>query len=405
MQTDRTSMKQLARRWTLRMVRALLAASLLFLGIAALALFVILRRQGDIPPLGEQLAATGAIAVGVLVLLGLWWIPRRQARAVAGELSPLERAELTDRFRRTLGGMVVGAGVLLALASGLRTARELELGVLSERFTQATAQLTNPELVTRVTGVHVLEELARESDALRRPVYEMLVIFVRERGRSNSASTALPLAPDVSAAAAVVARRTADGGASPLRPDFSGANLRGLVAPDAQLDFSRLGGVHLQGADLRGAHMAGKFGVDLRGARLDSANLAGAHLDGARLTDGATLLRTDLRHADLDGAALHGADLRYARLDSAELQGTGLRGARLDGASLRDALMFGASLVGASLLGTDFAGAQLREANLRGTDLSAVRNLTQAQLAGTRMDSATVLPLGLSRPPADSGRR
>jgi len=34
-----------------------------------------------------------------------------------------------------------------------------------------------------------------------------------------------------------------------------------------------------------------------------------------------------------------------------------------------------------------------------------VRNLTQAQLAGIRMDSTTVLPPGLSRPPADSARR
>jgi len=64
-------------------------------------------------------------------------------------------------------------------------------------------------------------------------------------------------------------------------------------------------------------------------------------------------------------------------------------------------LLFGASLVGASLVGTDFAGARLRNANLAGTDLSAVRNLTQARLAGTRLDSTTVLPPGLSRPPAD----
>jgi len=50
-------------------------------------------------------------------------------------------------------------------------------------------------------------------------------------------------------------------------------------------------------------------------------------------------------------------------------------------------LLFGASLVGASLVGTDFARARLCNANLAGTDLSAVRNLTQARLAVTRMDS------------------
>ncbi|HYC50252.1 MAG TPA: pentapeptide repeat-containing protein [Gemmatimonadaceae bacterium] len=393
--TNRSSSIAIARRWASRLLRALLALSLLALGVMSLVGFEILRRQGDIPPMGARLQAIGAVVLGAVALLGLWWIPRRQAAAL-GELPARERGELTDRFRRTLGAVALGVALLLVLGKGLREATALEEGVQADRFARAAAQLASNDLVTRVAGVHSLETIGRSSEALRRPAYETLVVFVRERARLVGGDAAVQPGADVIAAATAVARRSADGDAGPLRPDFSSANLRGVVAPEARLDFARLRDAHLQTADLRGARIAGKFGADLRGAHLDSANLAGAHLDGARLTDGATLLAADLRRADLDGASMRGADLRHARLDSAELQGAGLAGARLDSASLRGALMSGATFAGASLVGTDFAGAGLRNANLARTDLRAARNLTQAQLAGARMDSTTLLPPGLT---------
>ncbi|GAC1349310.1 MAG: toll/interleukin-1 receptor domain-containing protein [Ktedonobacteraceae bacterium] len=59
----------------------------------------------------------------------------------------------------------------------------------------------------------------------------------------------------------------------------------------------------LSGADLRGAYLNG---ADLRGADLSGADLSGADLNGA------TLSGADLRGADLNGATLSGADLNGA---------------------------------------------------------------------------------------------
>ncbi len=398
MSTARSATGALVWRWTRRIVVALLVASLLALGVMSLVGFVILRRQGDIPPMGGELRAIGTLAAGVVLLAALWWIPRRQALSVPGEISPRDRAELANSFRRTLGGIMVGAACLVLVARALHIAGAQEANARRAQFAQAAVQLSSDQLLSRVAGVHLLEDLAHPSKSLHRPVYETLALFVRERTAALDVRDTLPPAPDVRAAALAVLRRAPDDGAAALRPDFSGANLRGIVAPGAQLDFSRLGGVQLQQADLRGARIAGKFGVELDGAHLDSANLTGAQLDGARLSGGATLVGTVLDRADLDGATLEGADLRFARLDGAELQGTTLTGARLDSASFRGANLFGATLREASLAGTDFAGAVLRNANLAGTDLSAARNLTSAQLEAARMDSTTRLPAGLVRP-------
>jgi len=404
MSTTRMPAKERVWRWARRVVVAVLGASLLALGVMSLVGFVILRRQGDIPPMGEPLRAIGMLAAAVLVLTALWWLPRRQAMAIPDDLSPRERAELTDRFRRTLGVLIALGGVLLLLERSLHVARAREANVLRAQLAQATLQLSSEQLVTRVAGVHVLADVARTSASLHRPAHETLVLFVRERSAAHGERDTMPPLPDVVAAATAVLRRTPNDGATPLRPDFSGVNLRGIVAPGAQLDFSRLRGVQLQHADLHDARIAGKFGVELGAARLDSANLAGAQLDGARLSDGATLVGAKLQRADLDGATLQGADLRFARLDGAELQGATLTGARLDSASLRDANLFGATLRGASLVGTDFAGAVLRNADLAGTDLSAARNLTSAQLAGARIDSTTRLPAGVAPPPDGRAR-
>jgi uncharacterized protein YjbI with pentapeptide repeats len=295
--------------------------------------------------------------------------------------------------------MMFGVVVLLMLGRVVRAGGELQANARSERFVRAVSQLASEQLVARVAGVHTLEAIAEEAADLRRPVYEVLSVFVRARAAADSAQGHAEPTPDVLAAVQAVSRRTADGGAVPLRPDFSGANLRGLVAPNAWWNFATLRGTLLQGADLRGARIAGTKGADLRGVRLDSANVSGAHLDGAKLDSTSVLYRANLARADLDGASLRGVDLRRARLDSAEVQGASLQRARLDSASLRWTILDGATLTGASLVDTDVDGASLRNANLKGTDLSSVRNLTAAQLVDARIDESTRLPVGVPRPP------
>ena len=398
-QTALTHILNFARVWAPRLLRALIILATLFIGLLALVAFVVLKRQGDLPRLGPAVGGLVAFGLFVLLLLSLWWVPRRQARAVHGDAASPDRAALEDRLRRTLAGVVFGVVLILLLGNALRMATALQANATSAQLLRATDALGRAELTARVAGVHALGALAEASDAARRPVYETLLAFVRQRAPDSATSDSASVNADVAAAVKIISRRASDGDSDPLHPDFSGANLRGASLAGAQWDFATLVGTHLEGADLRGSHIAGKRGSDMRGVHLDSADLSSAHLDGARLTEGAVLAHANMRRTDLDGATMRDADLRHARLDSAGLAGATLNGARLDSASLKGADLAGATLTGAVLIATDFSGAVLENAHLKGTDLSRARGLTAQQLARAWMDETTILPPGIPRPP------
>ena len=95
-----------------------------------------------------------------------------------------------------------------------------------------------------------------------------------------------------------------------VRPNLSGADLRGA---------------ELNGADLRGASL---IFVHLSEAQLRTADLRGADLSEADLR-GADLSRADLRGADLSRANLRGADLYWADLSEVH----NLEQAQLDSAN------------------------------------------------------------------------
>ncbi len=124
------------------------------------------------------------------------------------------------------------------------------------------------------------------------------------------------------------------------------------------MERASLYSAHLEGADLRGAHLerailwqAQLEGADLRGAHLERANLREAHLEGANLGG-----------AQLEGAALSAAHLEGADLREAHLEGADLTGAHLEGADLREARLEGALLRGATVDGkTALAHATLAE--------------------------------------------
>lgn len=118
--------------------------------------------------------------------------------------------------------------------------------------------------------------------------------------------------------------------------------------------------------------------------------------------DPTTLLTTDLdeirsgvsnvlREAT---ARLHGP----ARPMPADLAGADLRDRDLVRVDLRGALLIGADLRGADLARSDLLGADLRDADVRGTRLADAWFLSQSQVNGTRGDSATTLPVELTRP-------
>ena len=113
MQTDRTSVKQLARRWTLRIVRALLAASLLFLGIAALVLFVILALAIVYIPRTARI-----VRASVIVLREMEYV--QAAIAVgAGQWRILFRHILPNAMAPVLVAAVLGVAGAILTESGL----------------------------------------------------------------------------------------------------------------------------------------------------------------------------------------------------------------------------------------------------------------------------------------------
>lgn len=95
--------------------------------------------------------------------------------------------------------------------------------------------------------------------------------------------------------------------------NFSGRDLRGLVATGMDLR-----GLNANGAKLRDAHFQG---ANLRDGCFDGVNLSGAHLERADLMGATFLPDAKGNAADLEGADFRGADLRGARFRGASLFG------------------------------------------------------------------------------------
>jgi uncharacterized protein YjbI with pentapeptide repeats len=103
-------------------------------------------------------------------------------------------------------------------------------------------------------------------------------------------------------------------------------------------------------------------GADLRGAVLSEANLQAACLWGANLED-----------AELTETNLQGADLWRANLQGAALGGADLQEAVLKSADLRKSFLWEANFAGAVLQGADLRDAECEDTNLRNADLRNAR--------------------------------
>jgi uncharacterized protein YjbI with pentapeptide repeats len=388
---------RVTRTWVPRILRIVVAVSLVTMAVGVIMGVSLLAKQGDLRPLAPWVPHVAAGGALVILLLVLWLVPRLQVRLAAAQAGAGEIAALEDRYRNTLLRVMVAGMIAVALYLAGREVAAIHDREATAQFAGAAEQLASAQMVVRVAGIYGLEAAARLSERFRAPVGETLQAFLRQRIADQSSHASPVAAADVEAVTRVLAGRITDGnGPRPFTLDLRSANLRHASLPGAQLDRSNLSGAYLEQADLTGAHIAGIGGSVLRGVHLDSAVLVKVHLDGADLTGGAALAYANLTDADLDGADLDGADLRGAHLVRASLAGADLRNARLEGASLAGADLQGATLAGARLTGADFADARLRNTRLAGTDLSGVLHLTREQLAGARLDSTTILPPGLA---------
>jgi uncharacterized protein YjbI with pentapeptide repeats len=335
-------------------------------------------------------------AVLLLLFLFLWKVPKWQVAHIPDEK---DRLATESGFRQTLVQLVGGVALLGGLyftAQTLRTSQETlrvnqktlettQQGQITERFTQAIAQLGDKErLMIRLGGLYALERIARDSESDHWAVMEVLTAFVREQAPAQTMSPEKTSGEretkeslnerkppsDIQTILTIIGRRTRT---------FGNGETERLALNDTNLQGAKLNGAQLQGADLAGAQLQGTF---LNWAQLQDAFLHKAQLQGAFLV-----------HAQLQDASLLMAQLQGALLLYAQLQGASLIGAQLQGADLRGAQLQGADLTGAQLQGADLAGAQLQ-----GADLARVKNLLEHQISEICIDENTKLPEGLTRP-------
>src|SRR5712691_2726962 len=247
-----------------------------------------------------------AVVVSVIAALAFWWwCPRWQVNRLALEIrDPKARADVEDKFRKTVGQLLGGAAVLFGawlaflqfsqqqqtaqsqIKQQQQAARDL---LISNQVSKGFEQLASDKMAIRLGGIYALEGVMNTSERpeqYRGPVLEMLCAFVREYtiGKTVSEKPAI----DIQAALTVIGRRKGQ-----ELPDLAKANIPG----------ANLSGANLSGADLDSAHLSG-------------ANLLGANLTGANLS-GAKLSRVDLTGADLTGANLGLGDLNGAYLSGA----------------------------------------------------------------------------------------
>ena len=124
-------------------------------------------------------------------------------------------------------------------------------------------------------------------------------------------------------------------------------------------------------------------GADLRGMNLFKANLCHADLSGADLR-GSTLISIEARNADFEQADIRGALLQNANLSMSNLSRANLRGSNLTGAFVQDC-----SLVEADLCETDCTCTKFRNSNF--TDATFIDSIVKgASFEGSNIDQAHI---------------
>lgn len=180
-------------------------------------------------------------------------------------------------------------------------------------------------------------------------------------------------------------------------------SIAGLVTLSAFLIcswFTYQQNITLLRADLRGADL---IDTDLSNVRLRFANLTGAKLNGANLIraklDQANLTEADLSRANLIEANLDGATLINAKLMTITLTKANMDGSLLNGADLSQGNMSGGSFVRSDFLNATLNGSILDDADLSLTKFNNAKlinaslvaaDLTDATLIGAKLNGANL---------------
>lgn len=338
---------QLGRNGLLNMAALVVA----FQGIVAVVTSTVQAFLDLLLKLGFLAVVVGAVACGVVVLIGLG---RRRLVGLLRGLAQAVRSAIGgvgDFLAKDLrlSGATLGIGTLLtALGTvAVQTYARVQEGQLQQRQQQQTLELRlkqeqafSQELNTRLDG---LEKALNDRVAAYLPRHKTAT----PDERSLMVSDLREVLPQL---------RRPDGGVDGGR---KGTILRhlyesGLLLPaDGRLcsggingkqgTFEQFGPLGSKPQLEAEATIRRDFPGCLPGVFLDSMDFSGADLGGAFL-EKSFLPFINLSHADLRGARLNGANLINARLENADLTG-----ADLSGADLRGAVVVGSDLTAVQL--------------------------------------------------------
>ncbi|MEV0108157.1 pentapeptide repeat-containing protein [Nocardia sp. NPDC050799] len=294
----------------------------------------------------------------------------------------------------TIGASTAAVAALWFSGQSLRATNEQhalsQQTAVTDRFRLAAEQLAADRINVRLSGIYLLERLAKDAPADHPTVFELLISFLHTHAEATACTStagidrtvfkdlaeppdSVPV--DVQAALTVIARR------DPGHDEFlERPNLRDLCLPAVTFALPGDRSAPLHHADFTRAH--------LRDATFEFADLTGADFGYA-----------DLYGAGFLDATLVGASFGYADLGSARFIGTNLFNAYLGSADLGTASLSYANLNGASLSYANLTGANLGYADLTGADLKGA-DLTGANLTGIVYDDSTQWPEGFLPPPS-----
>ena len=269
--------------------------------------------------------------------------------------------------------------------TAMQQSNTARLSLLNERFRQGVAMLTGPQLVERLGGISILEQLAKESvESHHVPVLEQFCISIRNPPEyqeedneatenkqtvdEGSRSLVPALRPDLQAIICALENRSNEGRAVEKERNFI-LDFSGCKLPHVKFSKGDWSSIRLEAADLRNAFIKNCY---MKGALLPGVYLAGAKIVRSNLS-AVRLFRASLRKARLSVVDLSKANLEYCNM-----HGTLLYRVDLTGASLRNA-----DLSGAEIRDVDFLGADLTGVDFSGAKLINVKNLTKKQMAQT----------------------
>ena len=283
--------------------------------------------------------------------------------------------------------LIIAAVVALPLALWRlvvadRQSKTARLSLLNERFRQGAEMLVGSQLVERLGGITILEQLAKESvEAHHIQIVELFSMLIRnppeykdenvdtriEKSEEESSRSHIPsLRVDLQAIIWALENRSNEGKMAEREQNFT-FDFRGAKLAHAKFSIGDWSSTQLNSADLSNAMIEN---CDMKEASLLDTNLVGTKL-----------IKNNLREARLFGADLRKAELNVVDLSEANLNNCNLHGALLYTVDLTGASLHNADLSGAEFIDVDFLDAQLTGTDFSGAKLTSVKNLTKFQIS------------------------